>query len=196
MSSPGPSLAALSWPRRTERLVLRPATDADVDAVLAYRSREDVATYLNRGPLTRQEVADRFVAGGEGTADRPAWALQGLLVERRGVVVGDCVLRLDEDDDGMPVGVIGYTIHPDHAGRGLATEVARELVRICFTELQLAMVSARVFVPHRGSQRVLEKAGLRCVETRAAGSEGEGRPRMDDFLYAVSAAEWAAHHSS
>jgi RimJ/RimL family protein N-acetyltransferase len=56
------------------------------------------------------------------------------------------------------------------------------------------MVQADVFVPHRGSQRVLEKAGLRRIAEKAAGSEGNGRPRLDDYVYAVTAAEWAARH--
>ena len=54
------------------------------------------------------------------------------------------------------------------------------------------MVQADVFVPHRASQRVLEKVGLRRVADRAAGSDGDGHPRMDDYVYAVTAAERAA----
>ncbi len=107
-------------------------------------------------------------------------------------MVGDAMVRLEPDDNGMWTAVLGYTIHPDLAGQGLATEVAGALVRLCFTELGVAMVTADVFVPHRASQRVLEKAGLRRVAQKPAGSDGDGHPRMDDYLYAVTAAEWAA----
>ena len=34
-----------SYPVRTERLLLRPLTVADADALLAYRGREDVSRY-------------------------------------------------------------------------------------------------------------------------------------------------------
>lgn len=34
---PAPDLTLLRWPRRTERLVLRPATLGDVDAIHGYR---------------------------------------------------------------------------------------------------------------------------------------------------------------
>lgn len=189
-----PSLHALTWPRHTQRLLLRPATPADADAVLAYRGREDVATYLSRGPLTREEVLARFASDNDRATGEHEAPLLGLVVEREGRVVGDCMVKLVPDDNGAWAGVLGYTIHPDHAGDGLATEVARELVRMCFADLHVALVTADVFTPHVASQRVLEKAGLRRVAEKTAGSDGEGRPRMDDFVYAVSAAEWAARH--
>jgi hypothetical protein len=36
--------------------------------------------------------------------------------------------------------------------------------------------------------------GLRRVAEKAAGSDGDGRPRVDDYVYAVTAAQWAASH--
>ena len=194
MSTSGIDLGALRWPLRTPRACLRPVTPEDVDAILVYRSRPDVAEFLSRGPLDRDGVVQRIagdIAAGE--PDHPEPRL-GLVIEVDGVVVGDALVRLEPDDNGMRTAVLGYTVHPDWAGRGLATEVAAELVRMCFTELRVAMVQADVFVPHRGSQRVLEKAGLRRIAEKAAGSEGNGRPRLDDYVYAVTAAEWAARH--
>jgi RimJ/RimL family protein N-acetyltransferase len=191
----GPSLAALTWPRRTERVLLRPVQPGDADAVLAYRSRDDVATYLSRGPLTRDEVVERIASDTARSAEGHPEPLLGLAIERDGIVIGDAMVRFESDDNGMWIAVLGYTIHPDHAGGGLATEVAAELVRMCFADLHVAMVTADVFVPHVASQRVLEKAGLRRVAEKAMGSEGEGRPRMDDLVYAVTAAEWAEHHA-
>jgi len=195
VNSTGPSLASLHWPRHTARLLLRPATDADADAVFEYRRRADVATYLSRGPLTREEVLARFASDAERAAAGHPEPFLGLVIERDGAVIGDCMVRLQADDNGMWAGILGYTIHPGHAGIGLATEVACELVRTCFDDLHVATVTADVFVPHRASQRVLEKAGLRRVAHKPAGSEGEGRPRLDDYVYAVTAAEWAAHRA-
>jgi RimJ/RimL family protein N-acetyltransferase len=116
------------------------------------------------------------------------------VVEHDGVVVGDCSVRLEPDDNGMWRAGVGYAIGPGHQGHGYATEVVRELLVICFGHLHVALVEADVFVPHVASQRVLEKAGLRRVAHTPAGSEGEGRPRLDDYVYAVTSAEWAAHH--
>ena len=193
MSTTGPGLASLPWPLRTERLSLRPITPDDVDAVLDYRSRVDVATYLSREPLSRADVrnrVERFVERGRPGHPEPGL---GLVTELDGRVVADLSLRLEPDDNGMWLGVLGYAVHPDVAGRGVATEAVRALVRLCFTDLHLAMVTADVFAPHRASQRVLEKAGFRVVAQVPAGSRGADEPRLDDLVYAVTAAEWAAH---
>ncbi|RYH01775.1 MAG: hypothetical protein EON57_10220, partial [Alphaproteobacteria bacterium] len=40
------------YPIETERLRLRPFNRGDVDAVFAYRKREDVARHLFDGPMT------------------------------------------------------------------------------------------------------------------------------------------------
>ena len=45
------------YPLNTARLVLRPFSRGDVDAVYDYRSREDVARYLFDPPLSRDECA-------------------------------------------------------------------------------------------------------------------------------------------
>jgi RimJ/RimL family protein N-acetyltransferase len=192
VTTSGLHLAALVWPRHTERLLLRPATEGDIEAVLAYRSRADVAEYLNRGPLGRHELAQRIASDNARAQPGHPEPLLRLVMEERGRVIGDAVVRFEPDDNGMWSAVLGYTIHPEQSGRGLATEVARALVALCFTELHVSMVQADVFVPHRASQRVLEKAGLRVIAEVAAGSEGEGRPRLDDRVYAVTAAEWAS----
>ena len=182
----------LSWPVRTRRTTLRPGVATDRDAVHAYRSREDVTTYLGRGPMSPEEVDERIAENIERAIPGHPNPLLGLVIEVDGRVVGDCMIRSEPDDNGMRLAFIGYTLHPDHAGQGLATEVAEALVRRCFTDLGVAMVQADVFVPNVASQRVLEKVGLRRIGMTPAGSEGGGHPRMDDYLYAVTAAEWAA----
>ena len=185
-------LAALSWPVRTRRASLRLVAPSDRDAVHAYRSREDVTTYLGRGPMSPSDVDERITENLERAVPGHPNPLLGLVIEVEGAVVGDCMVRFEPEDNGMRSAFIGYTLHPDHAGQGLATEVAEALVRLCFTELGVAMVQADVFVPNVASQRVLEKVGLRRIGLTPAGSEGGGHPRMDDYLYAVTAAEWAA----
>jgi RimJ/RimL family protein N-acetyltransferase len=192
MSPSSVDFGAVPWPVRTRRTSLRPVRPDDREAVHAYRGLDEVATYLSRGPLDLDEVAERIASDMVRARPEHPEPLLGLVVEVEGAVVGDAMVRLEPDDNGMQTAVLGYTIHPDWAGRGLATEVAEALVRLCFRHLGVAMVQADVFVPHLASQRVLEKAGLRRVAEKAAGSDGDGHPRMDDYVYAVTAAEWAS----
>ena len=49
-------------PISTHRLVLRPFNRADVDAVFAYRQRDDVARYLFDAPMSRETCAEAVQA--------------------------------------------------------------------------------------------------------------------------------------
>jgi ribosomal-protein-alanine N-acetyltransferase len=56
---------------------------------------------------------------------------------------------------------IDYAVAPSRWGEGLATEIARDSVRVAFEELGLPDVVAFTRTSNIASQRVMEKAGLR-----------------------------------
>jgi RimJ/RimL family protein N-acetyltransferase len=76
-----------------------------------------------------------------------------------GPVVGRALLRTlaVEGTDEVEV---GYSFHPEHWGRGLATEVASTLVMLGREQLRLRTIVAVTQVDNTASKRVLEKAGL------------------------------------
>ena len=57
---PGPRPAPLrpSYPIRTERLLLRPLTAGDADALLAYRGRPDVSRYVPFEAMSRDDTGE------------------------------------------------------------------------------------------------------------------------------------------
>ena len=83
------------------------------------------------------------------------WMLRDL----DGAIAGRCVLRHLEVGGADEV-ELGYGLHTGYWGRGLATEVARELLRLGRTELGRPSIVAITRHDNLGSQRVLEKAGL------------------------------------
>jgi ribosomal-protein-alanine N-acetyltransferase len=62
--------------------------------------------------------------------------------------------------DGREEVEIAYALAADRWGKGLATEIARELVRIGFGELGLGDLIAYTVPDNVRSRRVMEKAGL------------------------------------
>lgn len=56
---------------------------------------------------------------------------------------------------------IAYALMVEFWGRGLATEIARQLVRMAFTVFKIEDVVAFTSKRNVGSRRVMEKAGLR-----------------------------------
>ena len=87
----------------------------------------------------------------------------GLWMFRRssdGAFVGRAGLRRVHVADADEV-EIAYVLTSEMWGCGLATEIARKLIIIGFTELQLTTLVAFTLVDNRASIRVMEKAGLR-----------------------------------
>src|SRR3712207_5873643 len=81
------SLADLSWPARTERLVLRPGTPDDVETTWPFRRLPEVTEWLTAaGDL--EDYRARFLDEGRLAAT--------LVVEHEGAVVGDLMLRSEE----------------------------------------------------------------------------------------------------
>ena len=74
-------------------------------------------------------------------------------------IAGRAVLR-HLDIEGADEMEIGYALYPEWWGRGLATEIARELVRLGFAELECRSLVAITRPGNLGSRHVLEKAGL------------------------------------
>jgi RimJ/RimL family protein N-acetyltransferase len=76
-----------------------------------------------------------------------------------GPVVGRALLRT-LTVEGTDEVEVGYSFHPEHWGRGLATEIATTLVILGQEQLGLGSIVAVTQVDNAASQRVLEKAGL------------------------------------
>lgn len=158
----------LPWPRETERAVVRLLMMDDVEAMLSYRSMPEVCRYLNHDVLDRAAVEDRIRSRlPEGQA-ADAGATCGLAVEVDGQMVGDAMLRTIPADSQV---WIGFGFHPRVWGRGLATEVATELVH-AVSALNLT-VMADAFVDNHASQKVLVRAGL--VKQGTVGDPGSER---------------------
>jgi RimJ/RimL family protein N-acetyltransferase len=193
-----PDLSRLRWPRRTGRLELRPLTLDDVDAVYAYRRLPEVVLHLSHDALTRDEVAarvsDRIERSRPG-AERPCLGI-AVVELRTGHVIGDLMLRLEPSRSisRTPTdeweGVIGYALHPDYQGRGLAAEAAGELLAIGFCDLCLRRISADAYADNIASNRVLQRLGMRLEATVHAASLGKDGTWLDDHHYALLREEW------
>jgi RimJ/RimL family protein N-acetyltransferase len=195
---PVPDLAGLVWPRRTARLVLRPATLDDVDAIHSYRGLPEVVRHLSHDVLTRDEVAARVADRIErASIDVPRPCL-GLVVEEpeSGEVVGDAMVSVrasesisrSETDEWE--GVIGYAFDPRVHGRGFATEAARELLVIGFDALGLRRICADAFTENVPSNRVLAKIGMRLEATLCEKALGKDGRWLDDNRWAILRHEW------
>ncbi len=193
-----PDLSGLVWPRLTQRLALRPLTLDDVEAVLAFRSLPEVVVHLSHDVLDREQVRERIARRIERGRPGASEPLLGLAVEERrtGRVVGDVMLRLEPSHSIARTpsreweGTIGYALHPEVHGRGLAAEAASELLVIGFRDLGLRRVTADAYADNIASNRVLRRIGMRLEATTRATSLGKDGTWLDDNTWALLREEW------
>lgn len=184
-------LDAITWPVRTARLTLRPATTADLEATWAFRRLDDVSRWLTRAPSGIEEYRERF--------EDPASLAVTLVIELDGRVIGDLMLEVKDAwaqaevaERGRGVQAeLGWVLHPDHAGHGYATEAVRALIRLCFEDLGLRRVTAACFAANDASWRLMERVGMRREAYAVRDTLHRSGEWLDGMEYAVLAEEWS-----
>ena len=86
---------------------------------------------------------------------------------------------------------ISYFIHPDHWGKGYATEAAAELLRYGFATRNYYRIAGTCMSRNPASQRVMEKLGFR-VEGVARGELWKDGQFLDVTHLALLRSEWEA----
>lgn len=177
------------FPIETERLRLRPFTRGDVDAVFAYRQREDVVRHLFDGPMTHESVTEAVQArigqdafNGEGDKIFLAVELRDghNLIGEVSLILRDRAARQAE---------IGYIFHPDYHRHGYATEAARMLLEMAFAGAGMHRVYARCGAHNDASWKVMERLGMRReahFHDHALFKGGWD----EEFVYALLEDEW------
>lgn len=179
------------YPILSSRLTLRPFTRGDVDAVFSYRGRADVARHLFDPPLSREECAiaiqQRIAQVAlESEGDRIILAVD----EREtGVLVGEVSLIWRSADARQ--GEVGWIFHPDHHGRGFATEAATALLELGFGFVDLHRIFARCDVANSASWRLMERLGMRREAHFREHALFKGG-WDEEFYYALLQREWIA----
>ncbi|HLL64925.1 MAG TPA: GNAT family protein [Micromonosporaceae bacterium] len=186
----GTGLAALTWPVRTDRLTLRPATTHDVDATWQFRRRDDVSRWLTRAPATLAEHRTWFEA--------PDSLARTVVIECGGAIIGDLMVKIEDAWAQAEIAErarsvqaeLGWVLHPEYAGQGYATEAVRELLRLCFENLGLRRVTATCFAANAASWRLMERVGMRRESYTVRDCLHRSGEWLDGISYALLADEW------
>ena len=163
---------------------LRPMEAVDWPAVHEWARLPEASRYQAWGPNTEEQTREFAAEAAAAWRQQPQTRFV-FAVLVGGAVVGSAEFLLRGDHQGE----IGYGLRPDHWGRGLGTEVARQLLDLAFGRHGRHRVYATCDPRNVASARVLTKVGLRW----------EGRMRetllirdgwRDSDLYAILRHEW------
>jgi RimJ/RimL family protein N-acetyltransferase len=143
-----------------------------------------------REPATETAMATFFAAAEELWDQRRDFGYTIVAADGE-AVLGGCGLHGRLGPAGLE---IGYWIHVDHIGRGLATAAARGLTEAAFTIPGIERVRIQCEDTNVRSARVPEKLGYRYQGTSVpADGPCEGRPTQ---VWLVERSEWVAGHAN
>ena len=180
MSLPTPTL-------HTARLLLRPFTEADTDAIFALQSNSRVLRYWDTPPWETRAQAERFIAVCRQFEQEGTGARLAITRAADSVFIGWCALfRWDPDYRSAKM---GYCLAEAAWGQGFATEAAGAVLQWAFDTLDLNRVQSETDTRNTASGRVLEKLGFIREGTLREDCIVDGDV-SDSWVYGLLRREW------
>lgn len=168
---------------RTARLVVRPFTVDDLAAVHAYARAYPAATYGSWLGGTGPGDVARYIADTIARYGRPPRADLG--IELGGRLIGGVAFR--QVWISPPAMEVGWVLHPEATGRGIAREAVHALVAHLFEAFpEMNRIEARVRVVDAAGAHVLQALGFRHEGVLRYGAGEAG----DAAMFGLLRAEW------
>jgi ribosomal-protein-alanine N-acetyltransferase len=166
-------------PIETARLILRPETPADGEAIHRMNTDPEVMRHIGDGiPWT--SPVEEFLPQHRQALARAAAERYGnvsVVLRESGEYIGWCGLTPEKRIGGMQ---LGYRFFRHAWNRGYATEAAGAVLAVGFESLGLDRICAAVFPDNLASVRVLEKVGM-----KPAGQGFHEKAQRHFHIYAI-----------
>lgn len=142
---------------RTDRLLLRPLTLADADAVWKWVSDERVARYMVYPTYTEKEKLNEWLRSVEDQTDNYEF---GFIRLWDGDLIGSGSIAPDRKEGFWG---FGYNLRYDCWGQGYATEAAKAMIGFAKSAFGATHFRSSHAESNLASGRVMEKCGLHFV---------------------------------
>lgn len=160
--------------------LLRPWQLSDIESLAKYANNKDLTSFLtNRFPVPYTENdAKTFIEIALNDSTMVKYA-----IEINGEAVGG--IEFYPQGDVLCKNIeIGYWIGEPFWGKGIMTEVVKQIIPIGFERFDVTRIYAKCFGGNIGSQKVLEKAGFK-LEARFEKVIFKYDTFQDELIYGV-----------
>jgi RimJ/RimL family protein N-acetyltransferase len=173
---------------QSNRLILRPITAEDAEAIFGYRSNAIINQFQGWIPETVADVHDFIQDKICAEIDQPdTWFQLAIVKNDSGELIGDIGIHFLELDSLQVE--IGFTLDWKHHGNGFATEALTEVMKFLFRKLNKHRVIASIDPRNEKSIKVVERLGMR-KEAHFMKSLWINNEWVDDCVYAILKEEW------
>lgn len=172
----------------TKRLILRPWTDTDAEALFRYASDSDVGPIAGWPPHTSVENSLEII--------RTVFAapeVYAVVLKDTGEPIGSCGIMFSDGLHSAEMkhgeAEIGYWIGKPYWGQGLIPEAVEALLKRSFDSLMLDAVWCGYYDGNTKSKRVCEKSGFKFHHTNNGITSPLGDIRTEHF-YIMTRQDW------
>lgn len=169
----------------TKRLVLRPITRDDADAIFELYADPDVGPDAGWEPHRSIDDTLTFI---EKIASGPH--VFGIIEKATGREMGSVGLLRDSFRGNTDCLMLGYALGGQWWGKGYMTEAVTEAVRYGFEDLGLSLVTANQYLFNTRSKRVIEKCGLTYEGTLRGVEASPDGIMQDSVSYSITREEY------
>jgi RimJ/RimL family protein N-acetyltransferase len=158
----------------TERLVLRPLRDDDLDPLADLNADPEVMRFIGDGSTRDRQQTSDGLATARRHWDDQGFGLFATDLRKTGEFAGWIGLAIPSFlPEVLPTVEIGWRLGRAFWGRGFATEGARAVQRFAFVDRDLDRIVSIRHVDNRASGRVMEKIGMRFDRTTTVPAHGQ-----------------------
>lgn len=141
----------------TERLILRPFTDSDVQDVFdCWESDPDVARYMFWTSHNDIEKTKEWIAFEIGQIEKDDWYRFALVLKENNELIGTALVYYEEE---VQCWEIGYNLGKKYWGKGYTTEAVKRVIEFA-EELGITEIVGRYAKENPASGKVMEKLGF------------------------------------
>lgn len=169
----------------TERLIIRDMLQSDWEHVHSYSSLPEVAKYASWGPNTEEDTHQyiHHVLTQQQQSPRNAYEL-AVCIKDQDLMIGSVAIFIEKTNAEL-----GYVLHPEHHGKGYATEAAMALLDYGFNTLGVHRVFATCRPANRASEQVMKRIGMQREGLLREHWHFKGAYH-DSLLYSILASEY------
>ncbi len=166
----------------TKRLKLRPVRPEDAAALHPVFANEELMTWWSSGPHQSLNETEEYVAGNCKEPHSPTWVIT---TDGNDQALGWVVLLPRREG----LREIGYILHPDYWGKGIALEAVTCVIDHGFSDLKLRKIFADVDPDNSASVGLLKRLGFQQEAHLRAEWETHIGVR-DSLIFGLLCSEW------
>ncbi len=175
----------------SERLILRPFTERDVDDLFRYAADPNVGPHAGWKPHESREESLEIIQ--MFLRDDNVWAIEQKSDHR---VIGSLGLHDDKWRNYPEARMFGYVLASDCWGKGYMSEAVLRAMEHGFLDRNLRLLSVSHYTFNDRSRRVIEKCGFVYEGTLRQTFRRYDGEIFDEAIYSITKDEWLARRQN